>query len=44
VIEPSSFQEAMKDPTWVDAMVKEYDSIVKNRAWEIVQDRLINQW
>jgi hypothetical protein len=33
--EPSSFQEAVQDPTWVDAMVEEYDSIVKNSAWEI---------
>ena len=33
---PSSFEEAMEDPAWVDAMVKEYDSIVRNSAWEIV--------
>ena len=26
----------MEDPVWVDAMVEEYDSIVKNSAWEIV--------
>ena len=26
----------MKDPTWVDAIVEEYDSIVKTSAWEIV--------
>ena len=26
----------MQDPTWVDAVVEEYDSIVKNSAWEIV--------
>ena len=36
VIEPSSFQEIVQDPTWVDAMVEEYDSIVKNITWEIV--------
>jgi hypothetical protein len=36
VTEPSSFQKAVQDPTWVDAMVEEYDSIVKNSAWEIV--------
>ena len=36
VIEPSSFEEAVQEPTWVDAMVEEYDSIVKNSAWEIV--------
>ena len=34
--EPSSFKEAVEDPSWVDAMVEEYDSIVKNSAWEIV--------
>ena len=33
---PSSFQEAMQEPTWVDAMVEEYDSIVRKNAWEIV--------
>ena len=33
--EPSSFEEAVQEPTWVDAMVEEYDSIVKNSAWEI---------
>jgi hypothetical protein len=36
VTEAYSFQEAMKDPTWVDAMVEEYDSIVKNNAWKVV--------
>eukprot|EP00253_Pinus_taeda_P006802 PITA_06802 len=36
VTEPSSFKEAVEDPTWVDAMVQEYDSIVRNSAWEIV--------
>ena len=36
VIEPSYFEEAVQEPTWVDAMVEEYDSIVRNNAWEIV--------
>ena len=36
VIEPSSFEKSAQEPTWVDAMVEEYDSIVKNNAWEIV--------
>ena len=36
VKEPSSFEEAMEDPAWVDAMVEEYDSIVRNSAWKIV--------
>jgi len=30
VTEPSSFEEAVEDPAWVDAMVEEYDSIAKN--------------
>ena len=34
--DPSSFEEAVQEPTWVDAMVEEYDSIVRNSAWEIV--------
>ena len=26
----------MQQPIWVDAMVEEYESIVKNSAWEVV--------
>ena len=26
----------MKQPIWVNTMVEEYDSIVKNSAWEVV--------
>ena len=33
--EPSSFEEAVQQPTWVDAMVEEYDSIVGNSAWDV---------
>ena len=40
--EPSSFQEAVQDPTWVDAMVEKYDSIFKKNAWEIVP-RLVDK-
>ena len=36
VTEPSSFEEAMQQPTWVDAMVEKYDSIVRNSVWEVV--------
>ena len=36
VTEPSYFEEVVEDPTWVDVMVEEYDSIVRNSAWEIV--------
>jgi hypothetical protein len=34
--EPSSFEEAVEKPVWVDAMVEEYESIVKNNVWEVV--------
>ena len=33
---PSSFEEDVEEPAWVDAMVEEYDSIVRKNAWEIV--------
>ena len=36
VIEPSSFEEAVEDPTWVYAMVEEYYSIIRKNAWDIV--------
>ena len=36
VIETYSFEEASQEPTWVDAMAEEYDSIVRNSAWDIV--------
>ena len=35
VTEPSSFEEATQEPTWVDAMVEEYDSIVRKNVWDI---------
>ena len=34
--EASSFEEAMQKPIWVDVMVEDYDSIIKNSAWEVV--------
>ena len=34
--EPSYFEEAIKKPIWVDVMVEEYESIVKNSVWEVV--------
>ena len=33
---PSSFEEAVEKPIWVDAMVEEYKSIVKNNVWEVI--------
>eukprot|EP00253_Pinus_taeda_P024974 PITA_24974 len=34
--EPSSFKEVVKEPIWVDGMVEEYDSIVRNNVWDVV--------
>ena len=34
--EPTCFEEATKQKEWVDAMVEEYQSIIKNDVWEIV--------
>ena len=34
--EPSSFEEEAQQPVWVDAMVEEFDSILRNSAWEVV--------
>ena len=34
--EPTCFEEAIKLKEWVDAMVKEYQSIINNDVWEIV--------
>eukprot|EP00253_Pinus_taeda_P030602 PITA_30602 len=34
--EPSSFEEAVQQSVWVDAMVEEYDSIVHNSVWDVV--------
>ena len=36
VIGPSYFEEVVQQPTWVDAMVEEYESIIRNNAWEVV--------
>ena len=34
--EPSSFREATQHDVWQEAMVEEYDSIMKNQVWEVV--------
>ena len=33
---PSSFEEEVQQPIWVDAMVEEYDSIIRNYVWDVV--------
>lgn len=34
-IEPKSFQEAMKDPRWGNAVHVEYDSLEENHTWRL---------
>ena len=34
--EPSSYKEAASQQVWVDAMIEEYSSIMKNDVWEVV--------
>ena len=34
--EPTCFEEAKKQKEWVDAVVEEYQSIIKNDVWEVV--------
>ena len=43
VIEPYSFQESIQHPTWVDAMVEEYDSS-RTVHGRLSHDRSANQW
>ena len=35
--EPYSFEEAVQQPIWADSMVEEYDFIVQNNVWDVVQ-------
>lgn len=35
-IEPSTVQQALKDPEWRHAMSAEFDALVKNGTWELV--------
>jgi hypothetical protein len=42
---PSSYEEAASEQVWQDAMVEEYNSIMKNDVWEIVpRPKRGNQW
>ena len=34
--EPTYFEEEIKQKEWDDAMVDEYQSIIKNNVWEVV--------
>jgi hypothetical protein len=34
--EPNCFEEAVQKKEWMDAMIEEYQSIMKNDVWEVV--------
>ena len=34
--EPSSYEETVEKKEWKDAMIKEYQSIMKNDVWDVV--------
>ena len=34
--EPTTYKEASRHQVWEDAMVEEYQSIMKNDVWEII--------
>ena len=34
--EPSTYEEATSQQVWVDGMIEEYSSIMKNDVWEVV--------
>ena len=34
--DPSSFEEAVDQRVWREAMVEEYDSIMRNEVWKVV--------
>ena len=36
---PKSAKEALADPDWQEAMKKEFDSLEKNKVWELVRNR-----
>jgi len=41
-IEPSSFKEGVEKPVWVDVVVEEYNSILRNNILEVLP-RLIDK-
>jgi len=34
--EPSTFEESANEHVWMDAMVEEYSSIIKNDIWDLM--------
>nr|QHR90809.1 hypothetical protein Q903MT_gene4835 [Picea sitchensis] len=42
--EPSSYEEAATQQVWKDAMMEEYQSIMKNDVWKLFRDQKGSQW
>ena len=42
--EPSSFGKATQHDVWQEAMVEEYDSIMKNQVWEVCRGHKEKRW
>ena len=47
--EPTCFEEAIQKKEWADAMIEEYQSIIKNDVWEMVprpknKDVISSKW
>ena len=42
--EPSTFEEATSRQVWRDAMMEEYNSIVKNDVWGLFLDVRGSRW
>ena len=36
IVEPSTYKKAASQQVWIDAMIEEYSSIMKNDVWEVV--------
>ena len=43
-VEPSSFEEAVQQPVWVDAMVEEYAPLSETMFGKWSQDQQTSQW
>ena len=42
--EPTSYEEVVRKKEWVEAMMKEYQSIMKNDVWDIVPNQKTRVW
>ena len=43
-VEPSNFEKATQQQVWKDAMVEEYNSIMKMMFWRWCQGLRVSRW